>query len=160
VLNEHWSSVKVNEIIKWIIEWWLSIIEDTWCYQVITEGENQNFRSPLQISIWFSWAFDLHIINFRFCLAAVSDEQRKKLIWWCWLCFNIIIISQSQLCATCWHKKWIKANIYIFLSEWESMPLSEPNQCHDQHSISFEAISVCDQWACTCTMQQYTQQDF
>jgi len=36
VLNEHWNSVKIvkiNEIIKWIIGWWLNIIEDTWCYQ-------------------------------------------------------------------------------------------------------------------------------
>jgi len=27
------KGVKVNDIIKWLIEWWLSIIEDTWWSQ-------------------------------------------------------------------------------------------------------------------------------
>jgi len=30
MLNEHLSSDKVNEIIKWLFEWWLAIVEDTW----------------------------------------------------------------------------------------------------------------------------------
>jgi len=41
----------------------------------IIEGENRHFRSPFSICFsWaFSWALDPHVINFSFCLAAVSE---------------------------------------------------------------------------------------
>jgi len=40
----------------------------------ITEGENRNLKSPLWRSVFvLVWALDPYIINFIFCLAAVSE---------------------------------------------------------------------------------------
>jgi len=51
----------------------------------ITQERKLKFSRIMVISVWFSWAVDLYMFNFRFC----SDEQREKVIWWCWLCCNI-----------------------------------------------------------------------
>jgi len=39
----------------------------------------------MEISVWFSWAVDLYMLNFRFCLAVIHelwqpDEQSEKVI--------------------------------------------------------------------------------